>query len=207
LLFPCNKSKLTCTLIQTAFKLKHLNQAPTIEQLVQQCINGDSRAYKMVYDNYSKAMYNIALRIVGKVADAEDVLQDAFIDAFGQLKSFRGTSTFGAWLKQIVVYKSLNYIKKQKLVFAEFDDAQSANISESDSVNEQAFSYNVELIKNKINELPTGYRAVLSLHLIDGYGQEEIATMLEVTHSTIRTQYLRAKQKLFQLIKNNIDYA
>jgi RNA polymerase sigma factor (sigma-70 family) len=164
-------------------------------------------AYKELYNRYSKAMYNSALRIVGKVADAEDVLQEAFIDAFMQIKSFQGKSTFGAWLKQIVVFKSLGYLKKQKIVFSEFDDAYGTSIEDEKVVNEKAFAFNVELVKNKMNELPDGYRAVLSLHLIDGYEQEEIAQMLNITHSTVRTQYHRAKQKLFQLIKTSIDYA
>jgi RNA polymerase sigma factor (sigma-70 family) len=174
---------------------------------VQQCIDGDTRAFKELYERYSKAMYNTALRILGKVADAEDVLQEAFVDAFTQIKSFQGKSTFGAWLKQIVVYKSLGHLKKQKVVFAEFDDSYSVTVEDEKKINEKAFEFNIALIKNKMKELPDGYRAVLSLHLIDGYEQEEIATMLNITHSTVRTQYHRAKQKLFQLIKTSIDYA
>jgi RNA polymerase sigma factor (sigma-70 family) len=152
-------------------------------------------------------MYNTALRILGKVADAEDVLQEAFVDAFMQINSFKGKSTFGAWLKQIVVFKSLGCLKKQRILFTELNEDVDTVWEQHTPINENAFAYNVALIKNKIQELPDGYRAVLSLHLIDGYEQEEIAKMLNVTHSTVRTQYLRAKQKLFSLIKNNIDYA
>jgi RNA polymerase sigma-70 factor (ECF subfamily) len=73
---------------------------------VRQCIDGDTSAYRVLYDRYSKAMFNTALRIVNKVADAEDVLQDSFTDAFLQLSSFENRSTFGAWLKQIVVFRA-----------------------------------------------------------------------------------------------------
>ena len=79
---------------------------------MRQCIDGQTSAYRVLYDRYSKAMFNTALRIVNKTADAEDVLQDSFTDAFMQLSSFEHKSTFGAWLKQIVVFKSITLFEK-----------------------------------------------------------------------------------------------
>jgi RNA polymerase sigma factor (sigma-70 family) len=79
----------------------------TAETLVQQCLKGEATAYRLLYNRYSQAMYNTALRIVNRTDDAEDVLQESFIDAFAQLARFEGRSTFGAWLKQIVVNKSV----------------------------------------------------------------------------------------------------
>ena len=90
---------------------------PSADVLVQQCLNGEASAYRALYDRYSKAMYNTALRILNRTDDAEDILQEAFTDAFQQLRSFEGRSTFGAWLRQIVVYKSIAHLKKQKLYF------------------------------------------------------------------------------------------
>ena len=86
---------------------------------MRQCIDGDTSAYRALYDRYSKAMFNTALRIVNKVPDAEDVLQDSFIDAFTQLGSFENRSTFGAWLKQIVVFKSIAHLKRQRINFVD----------------------------------------------------------------------------------------
>jgi RNA polymerase sigma factor (sigma-70 family) len=99
-------------------------------------MQGKAEAYKMLYDRYSAAMYNTALRIVGKVADAEDVLQEAFTDAFMQLKTFEQKSTFGAWLKQIVIFKSINLLKKQKLAFAELNENVHDAIDEQ-GINEE----------------------------------------------------------------------
>jgi RNA polymerase sigma factor (sigma-70 family) len=174
---------------------------PTAEVLIRQCIDGETSAYRVLYDRYSKAMYNTALRIVNREADAEDIIQESFTDAFLRLSSFENRSTFGAWLKQIVVYKSIAFIKKQRLSFVEIDRAPDlADENEADEVNTW---YTVDMIRDTMQRLPDGYRAVLSLYLFEGYDQEEIAELLGVSHSTVRTQYIRGKQKLLQLFKKS----
>jgi RNA polymerase sigma factor (sigma-70 family) len=147
-------------------------------------------------------MYNTAFRIVGKVPDAEDVLQEAFTDAFVQLKTFEHKSTFGAWLKQIVIFKSINFLKRQRFAFTELNENVHDAVEEND-INEEEIWFTVEGIKSKLKELPDGYRTVLSLYLLEGYDHEEIAEILNITHSTVRTQYSRAKQKLLHLLKYN----
>lgn len=171
---------------------------------MRQCIDGDTSAYKVLYDRYSKAMFNAALRIVNRVPDAEDVLQDAFIDAFAQLSSFENRSTFGAWLKQIVVFKSIALLKRQNMNLVDVESI--GEVPEEDESDEREIFYTVDRIKQTIQQLPDGYRTVLSLYLFEGYDQEEIAEILGVAHSTVRTQYIRAKQKLLQLLKKGEVY-
>lgn len=171
---------------------------------MRQCIDGDTSAYRVLYDRYSKAMFNTALRIVNKVADAEDVLQDSFTDAFLQLSSFENRSTFGAWLKQIVVFKSISHLKKQRISFVNMEVADE--VPEEHDPDETDISYRVDMIKQKMKQLPDGYRTVLSLYLFEGYDHEEIAQILDVAQSTVRTQYIRAKQKLLQLLKKGEVY-
>lgn len=149
-------------------------------------------------------MFNTALRIVNKAADAEDVLQDSFMDAFTQLRSFENKSTFGAWLKQIVVFKSISFLKRQRISFVDMETV--ADLPEGNELDETEIWYTVELIKKKIQQLPDGYRTVLSLYLFEGYDHEEIAEILGVAQSTVRTQYMRAKQKLLQLLKKGEVY-
>ncbi len=151
-------------------------------------------------------MYNTALRIVNRVPDAEDILQESFTDAFIQLKHFENKSTFGAWLKQIVVYKSINFLKRKKLSLIDMDNAcDTADENESDGyrMDEDEIWYTVDTIKQTVQELPDGYRTVLTLYLFEGYDHEEIAEILNVAQSTVRTQYIRAKQKLLSLLKEN----
>ena len=142
-------------------------------------------------------MYNTALRILNSTADAEDILQEAFTDAFQNLRSFEHKSTFGAWLKQIVVYKSINFLKKKRITLIDMDN--SGDIAEE--INTDTIWYSVDTIKAAVSELPDGYRTVLSLSLFEGYEHEEIAETLGLAHSTVRTQYMRAKQKLVSLLK------
>lgn len=174
------------------------------EALVQQCIEGDHAAYRLLYERYNKAMFNTALRIVNHVADAEDILQEAFIDAFRQLKDFQGRSTFGAWLKQIVIYKSIAVLKKKRYDFVEMDDAP--DVADELPVNDENTWYTVDLIRQSLQHLPDGYRTVLSLYLLEGYDQKEIADILNVAPSTVRTQYIRGKEKLLDLLKNREVY-
>lgn len=150
-------------------------------------------------------MFNTALRIVGKHEDAEDILQDSFTDAFYQLSSFENRSTFGAWLKQIVIFKSIDYLKKQRLSFV---DMEMANIetTEDEPMDESDIIYAVETVRETMQQLPDGYRTVLSLYLFEGYDHEEIAQILDIAESTARTQYIRAKQKLLKLLKEKKVY-
>ncbi len=199
LLFTCNICKIPVTLYKSNY-LALTTNIPSAEVLVQQCIDGDTAAYKILYDRYARAMYNTALRIVNKIPDAEDLLQEAFTDAFLQIRSFEKKSTFGAWLKQIVIFKSISFLKKQRLNFIDMEST-GYDVADEKEIDEQEIWFTVDTIKQKMKELPDGYRTVLSLYLLEGYDQEEIAEILNITHSTVRTQYIRAKQKLLQLLK------
>ncbi len=177
---------------------------PTADVLVRQCIDGQTSAYRVLYERYSKAMFNTALRIVNKTADAEDVLQDSFTDAFMQLSSFEHKSTFGAWLKQIVVFKSITLLKKQRMSFVDMEKAE--DLPDEKELDETDIWYTVDMIKQTMQQLPDGYRTVLSLYLFEGYDHEEISEILGVAQSTVRTQYVRAKQKLLKLLKKGEVY-
>jgi len=177
---------------------------PTADVLVRQCIDGQTSAYRVLYERYSKAMFNTALRIVNKTADAEDVLQDSFTDAFMQLSSFEHKSTFGAWLKQIVVFKSITLLKKQRMSFVDMEKAE--DLPDESELDEADIWYTVEMIKQTMQQLPDGYRTVLSLYLFEGYDHEEISEIWGVAQSTVRTQYIRAKQKLLKLLKKGEVY-
>ena len=165
----------------------------THQELVIACKQGDRQSQFKLYNLHAKAMYNTALRIVQDEVEAADVLQEAFVDAFTRLHSFRQESTFGFWMKQIVVNKSISALRKRRLVFQPLkDDEQIADEPEE----EEDLKWKVETIKAAINQLPDGYRLVLTLYLLEGYDHEEIAHILEISEATSRTQLLRGKRKL-----------
>lgn len=165
--------------------------------LITECRKGSRQAQFELYKRYSQAMYNVALRIVSDSAEAEDVLQEAFIDAFKRLNDFRHESTFGLWLKQIVVNRAINYLRKRK---AEFISLEEQDFPYEVDPGEEEIQLKVEAIKSAMNALPDGYRVVLSLYLFEGYDHEEIAHILHISENTSRTQFMRAKRKLYDLL-------
>lgn len=172
--------------------------------LIARCKEQDRSAQFEIYKLYNKAMFNTALRITGEQEDAEDVLQDAFVSAFQNLNSYREDATFGAWLKRIVVNKALNHVQKSKkdLMLVE-DLKEEGGIEWSD---EGEPIYSIGAIKRTMNQLPSGFRTVLSLYLFEGYDHKEISEILGITESTSKSQYKRAKDKLKMILKQEVNY-
>jgi len=168
---------------------------------VVECKQGSKKACYELYRLYSKAMLNIAFRIVGDIAEAEDVLQESFLDAFNKVKDFRQETTFGLWLKQIVVNRSINLLRKRKMDWVELEDGQLENIPDEEAEDEDETIYKVAIVKDAMKQLPEGYRVVLSLYLLEGYDHEEIGQILNISENTSRTQFLRAKRKLTEILK------
>jgi RNA polymerase sigma factor (sigma-70 family) len=179
--------------LEAVYVDKHYN-------LVVECKQGSKKACYELYRLYSKAMLNVAFRIVGNIGEAEDILQEAFTDAFNRLKDFRQETTFGLWLKQIVVHRSINLLRKRKLEFVEIEDDLLDNVADEEEWNDEDIQYQVAQVKEAIKELPEGYRVVLSLYLLEGYDHEEIGQVLHISENTSRTQFLRAKRKLSEIL-------
>ncbi len=167
-----------------------------------ECKQGSKKACYELYRLYSKAMLNVAFRIVGNIGDAEDVLQEAFLDAFKKVKDFRQETTFGLWLKQIVVHRAINLLRKRKMDLIELEGDQIENIAEEEAEDDEEVLFKVEQVKEAMKLLPEGYRVVLSLYLLEGYDHEEIGQVLNISENTSRTQFLRAKRKLIEILKN-----
>ena len=177
---------------------------PQRDELIDRCINGENLAYKELYQRYSKAMFNTCLRLLNNATEAEDVLQESFIEAFKNLQNFEYRTSFGGWLKQICVNRSINQLKKRKINLVDIEKAGQQDWIEENNIDENEISFKVESIKKGIMKLPDGYRTVLSLYLLEGYDHQEIAGILNVAESTTRTQFIRAKQKLLQLLKDTL---
>ena len=165
--------------------------------LIEECRRGSSKAQFRLYNQYSKAMYNLAYRMMNNREDAEDLLQDAFLDCFRNITSFRFESTFGAWLKSILVNKCINQLRKKKIDLV-YQETVPFEIEE-----EQETIYNTGKIFNGIEQLPDGYRIIVTLYLLEGYDHTEIAQILGISESTSKSQYSRAKEKLRSILLKN----
>lgn len=164
-------------------------------QLIEECKKGNSQAQFKLYKQYSKAMYNLAHRILNNREDAEDILQEAFVDCFRNIGSFRFESTFGAWLKMILVNKCINYMRKKKIDLTLYDTLPPVVYEE-----EEEITYDTGRIFKGIELLPDGYRIILTLYLLEGYDHSEISQILCISESTSKSQYSRAKEKLRNIL-------
>ena len=171
------------------------------DELVERCKRGDTLAYRDIYQRYARAMFNTCLRILNNEAEAEDVLQESFVEAFRNLNGFEYRTSFGGWLKQICVNRSITQLRKRKINWVDIEKVQGNDVVSEQPVDENEIILKVESVKRAIMKLPDGYRTVLNLYLLEGYDHEEIAEILNVAQSTTRTQFIRAKQKLLQLLK------
>ncbi|MEJ8800946.1 RNA polymerase sigma factor [Pontibacter sp. H249] len=167
--------------------------------VIDKCREGDNRAQYELYKLYSKAMFNVSMRITNDYSEAEDVLQEAFISAFKNLHTYKGEAAFGSWLKKIVVNAAINAIRKRRSELVPMDERTIIDIP--DETFEDDSEWKVEKVRKAIMKLPDGYRVVLSLYLLEGFDHAEIGEILGVTESTSKSQYSRAKKKLLEIMK------
>ncbi len=168
--------------------------------LVERAKQGDQQAMYRLYKMHVQAMYNTCIRIVCNQFDAEDIIQDSFLSAFNGLSSFKGDSSFGVWLKRIVINKSLNSLRKKKEVFADLENVNIVDENYDDDFPEVT----PEIIHEAIKSLPDKARVILNLYLLEGYMHREIADMLGITESTSKSQYQRAKAILQEKVKTEL---
>ena len=143
------------------------------------------------------AMFNIAMRLLTIREDAEDVVQESFVEAFKKMDTFRFESTFGAWLKRIVINRSINHLKAKRLLFSSMENEREP-VEEENMEGTQKLE--IEKIKVGLTQLPEGYRQIITLYLIEGYDHVEIGEILGISTSTSKSQYHRAKKKLIQIV-------
>ena len=171
-----------------------------VDELIVRCREGDRQAYHQLYKRYSRAMYNVGYRIVNDADEAKDVLQEAFISAFNSLETYRGDAAFGAWLKRIVVNKAINLVRRRR--FERIPETNGFDVQETETVDElEGFPFTVESVKKAIQQLPDGYRVVLSMYLLEGYDHSEIGEVLGISESTSKSQFNRSKKKLKEILE------
>ncbi|MCK9205191.1 MAG: sigma-70 family RNA polymerase sigma factor [Bacteroidales bacterium] len=172
------------------------------QDLIEACRKGDRSAQFKIYKLYYKAMYNTCLRIVNDTAEAEDIMQESFLDAFERLESYTGEGTFGSWLKRIVINRSLDFLRKEK----DYISLEEEQIDIPDPIEEnreEEITSQVNEVREAITRLPDEYRVVMSLFLLEGYDHEEISQVLNISNQLSRTRYSRARQKLLQMLREN----
>ncbi len=171
------------------------------KELIEQSKRGDCKSQYQLYSFYSKAMFNICVRMLNSVQEAEDILQEAFIDAFSHLETFRYESSFGSWLKRLVINNCINHLKKRRVTLVHQEDMAMFDQPEEQTNNEEDIKFEVQKIYKAMQQLPEGYRVIFSLYLIEGFDHMEISEILKISESTSKSQFMRAKGKIREILQ------
>ncbi|MEH0155286.1 RNA polymerase sigma factor [Limibacter armeniacum] len=170
----------------------------TEKELVEGCVEGNRKAQKRLFELYAPNMLAVAARYSKSIAEAEDILQDAFIKIFDKISTFKGDATIGAWIKRIVINTALNS-QRRKLYDQPMEEVDDRNYHDMQNIVLSDYSFN-ELL-GMIQSLPSGCQIIFNLYAIEGYSHKEIADQLDISEGTSKSQYSRAKQLLQQKIK------
>ncbi|MDF9829197.1 sigma-70 family RNA polymerase sigma factor [Parabacteroides sp. PF5-6] len=171
-------------------------------QLIDSCRRGSRSAQMSLYNQYARLLYFACLRIIGNAPEAEEAMQDSFLKIFTRLDQYHDGQCFEAWIHRIAVHTAIDYVRRQTPEMEELS-ANHAETEPEEAMDEEEIAYSVQQIKEASLKLPAGYRVILSLYLFEGYDMEEIASILEIKPPSVRSQYLRAKRKLLELIQAN----
>ncbi|PKP51168.1 MAG: RNA polymerase [Bacteroidetes bacterium HGW-Bacteroidetes-1] len=170
-------------------------------QLLKDCIGGDSKAQKRLYDAFAPKMYGVCLRYASDRDTAQDYLQEAFIRVFDHLDRFRFEGSLEGWIRKVVVNTALEKIRKVD-VFKNSTGLENVSQTNYDVVHLEDQINATELL-HLIQTLPTGFRTVFNLYAIEGYTHQEIATMLNINEGTSKSQYSRARHWLKDRLEKN----
>ena len=170
--------------------------------IIEQCKLNNRKAQLQLYNQYCDGMFVVAKRFVKDTLEAEDIVQESFIKAFLKLHQYKAEVTFGAWLKRIVINKSIDLLKSKKQQMLELDEV---HLKVVDSSYEDEWlvddAITLDEVKNAISELPDKYKYVVMMFLVEGYDHQEIAEVLNITEVASRTQLSRGKAKLKEILK------
>lgn len=175
------------------------------EELVKRCIGNDRHAQEFLFNQFYSDLYTIAMRYLSDHHDAEDVVIQSFTRAFKYLKNFiyGGPGSLGRWIRTILINEAIRNLKKRNLIdFNEEVKHLDAHYSEADGLQQ----LQAKDILRLIERLPTGYRTVFNLYLIEGFSHKEIADKLGVSESTSKTQLKKARHQLMLNLNEERNY-
>ncbi len=172
------------------------------KKLIEACKNNDASAQKLLYETFARKMMSVCLRYADSREMAEDFLQEGFIKVFSSIQSYNYEGSFEGWMRRVFVNTALESLRKNDLLrngigLDSLDPQQEADYSAVDKIS-------ADELMELIAQLPSGFRTVFNMFAVEGYSHKEIAQALNITESTSRSQYTRAK-KLLQKWINELE--
>jgi RNA polymerase sigma-70 factor, ECF subfamily len=182
------------------------SKAASEAQLIARAQQGDEGAFAALFETHKRRVYSLCLRMTGDTAEAEDLSQEAFLQLFRKIATFRGESAFSTWLHRLVVNVVLMHLRKkglQQVSLDEVDTSQDEPIKREYGEDDKRLLHSIDRITltHAITELPPGYRAVFVLHDVEGYEHNEIAQILSCSVGNSKSQLHKARLRLRQVLR------
>lgn len=172
------------------------------EHIIRGCLKGDSESQRALYEHFKVPMFRLCLRYAKDRPEAEDLLQDGFIQVFSDLHQYKFNGALGGWIRRVIVNVALQHIRRNKRMFP---TVEIESIADDYQTDEDVFSnLGVKALTKIIQQLPPGYRAVFNMYVIEGYSHKEIAAKLNFTVNTSKSQLSKAKAMLRRMLENVI---
>ena len=174
------------------------------QNLLARCKNGERIAQQQLYEHFKGKMFAVCLRYSNSRQDAEDALQEGFVKVFRDLHQYRGGGSFEGWVRRVIVHVALQHLRKQKggLQFSELENVEYKLSDVEDSVFEE--SEKAAALIKLMQKMPTGFRTVLNLYVLEDYSHQQVADELGITVGTSKSQLNRAKAFLKNLLEKNL---
>ena len=175
-------------------------------QLITRAQQGDEEAFSALFESHKRRVYSLCLRMTGNTAEAEDLTQEAFLQLFRKISTFRGESAFSTWLHRLAVNVVLMHLRKkglQQVSLDELDTSQDEPVKRDYGDDDRRLVGSIDRISlaQAISDLPPGYRAVFVLHDIEGYEHNEIAEIMDCSVGNSKSQLHKARMKLREWLR------
>ncbi len=169
----------------------------SLQHIIIQCQENDPRAQKLLYDQYTGILFGICRRYIRDMAAAEDVLQEVWYKIFTKINQYNDTGSFEGWMKRIAVNESLMYLRKTNNFNISLDVSHIEPAYDQGTIADISYRE----ILSYLDLLPTGYRTVFNLYVVEGYKHREIGEMLGISINTSKSQLILAKKRLKDILK------
>ncbi len=187
---------------------KDRERDPNEGELIERAKQGDAQAFQALYDKHKRRVYSLCLRMTANTAEAEDLTQEAFLQLYRKIATFRGESAFSTWLHRLSVNVVLMQLRKKSLPVVSLEETTQG---EEDTPKKDFGAEDLALagsidrlqLQKAVDDLPPGYRTIFVLHDIEGYEHNEIATIVGCSIGNSKSQLHKARMKLRDLLKMN----
>lgn len=185
--------------------MKDESKDPLFE-IIEGCVNGDSKSQQAVYQKFYGRMLGACMRYAKDREEARDILQDGFLKVFTNIRSYTGTGSFEGWIRKVIINTALDYIRKNKKLvqYADSDYVEENAEEIIDDESNGQLDISAEEIMKAVQQLPTAYRTVFNMFVVDGFSHQDIADQLGINIGTSKSNLSKAKMHLKRTLANAI---